>query len=242
MKFGVVFGVLCTGLGLFSCNKRTYNATDLNKDGAGAIQIDAMAFNAVSLWRQGDGAGAPVLNYPDKYEAEQGILNSNSLFYIAKGEYWGKDQNGYDNVFIAKPTEEAYVEDNNLIYSPREGRKLVLRFFEPDKDMRTHAEAVKYCKQKGGRLPTSRELFDFCTAKMTPTKNNMYLKNRCFTPTPIDPDAIYRPASRGLGPIWTASIDVGSPSYAWSFFGESGYIGKTLRTDLILTRCVGRNR
>jgi hypothetical protein len=64
----------------------------------------------------------------------------------------------YENgKFVAAPTSGTSVENDLLVYPARNHRQLKLN----------SAEALSYCKAKEMRLPTVRELFDFCAAGVT---------------------------------------------------------------------------
>lgn len=90
---------------------------------------------------------------------------------------------------------------------------------------KTHAEAVEHCAAKKLRLPTARELFDFCTAgleaKLLPSKIKSWAFNhRC--------EKVYNP--------WSMTLRANNLKQAWV---NAGWPRSTDRTEKNPFYCVG---
>lgn len=149
------------------------------------------------------------------------------MFFVDKLEYW------YYSKFIAVPTLGAKVVNDVLEYPARNGRQLKLKFTAVDEKMRNHKGAAEFCRGDDGhhRLPTARELFDYCTAGI---EGLNYGPN--FEP------GVYPRASRCSGNrVWAASLNAMVREYAWVFDGVAGTVDVIYSGDtpILGVRCVG---
>ena len=94
----------------------------------------------------------------------------------------------------------------------------------------SHADAVAYCKKLDKRLPTTRELFDFCAAGVTEPNYG-----------PSFQSGKYPATARCWGKMlfWSASVDSYDRSYAWLFNGNYGHVSNGNRNKTVGVRCVG---
>ncbi len=76
-------------------------------------KVNPMAFNALQLWREGN--TAPILDYPADYDAQNGKIDPDGVFYVEKATY-----NNETN-FKGKPTMGAKVVGDVLTYPTKEG-------------------------------------------------------------------------------------------------------------------------
>lgn len=225
MQHKPLTGLLCLVVSLVSCKERNYsdsetrNAQATKGSTSETAQVNPMAYNAFIIWR--DGKGTPVLNYPTGITTRNGAAEVNESFQIYANEYWTEQF-----VFLGSPTTEAHVSNNILTYPVRHGQQLNLRFKGlSDKKMSQEA-AVKFCQEKGLRLPSARELLDYCTADTEKAANGSYPKHRCTHEK-----------------IWSASVNSRLHDSAWYFDGSAGNINITYggsQTQLNTVQCVGR--
>ncbi|MEY3901729.1 MAG: hypothetical protein RL189_1035 [Pseudomonadota bacterium] len=108
-----------------------------------------------------------------------------------------------------------------------EGRVLSIGFTEIQENevKKTHAEAIEHCAAKNLRLPTARELFDFCTAgleaKLLPSKVKSWaFVHRCVN--------VYHP--------WSMTLRANNLKQAWV---NAGWPRSTDRTEKNPFYCVG---
>lgn len=196
--------------------------TTVTQDKASATVI---AFNAFNIWS--DGSGTETFEYPQGYDVTKGYTNPDGVFYVEPDSYWKNDK------FIGVPTEGAIVVNDVLEYPQKNGKQLKLKFSAKSPYEMNHPDAVKHCKMQGLRLPTIRELFDFCSAGLTrPKFGPNYEKGK------------YPIQGRCSGMfIWSASVHSRSRDRAWIFGGDYGYMD--LKPDSrivgygIRARCVG---
>jgi hypothetical protein len=81
--------------------------------------------------------------------------------------------------------------------------------------------ALVQCKQQGLRLPTVRELFDFCWARTAASSEGHLEKHRC------DPSW-----------VWSASVYSNHRDFAWLFNGDHGNVNFDPRRFAYGVRCV----
>jgi hypothetical protein len=201
-----------------ACQPRAYNNANVasnTNNPKDAKQINAKAFNAFKIWEEG--SGEEMLNYPGDYDQYQAGV-ADGVFYVAKADFL--DTSGMEAKFIGVPTPQVRVEGtegNILTYPLRNGKGLQLKFVARPAttssatvlfgNMMRHLDAATYCTSINMRLPTARELFDFCA---TGTPPNFYGPN--FKPRTYPNNA--RCAGKA---IWSASVDPKLRSKAWSF-------------------------
>lgn len=209
------FGILAVVAS--SCKARKVSdESGIDQVNAKVSQVDATAFNAYQIWR--DGKGRKITEYPGFYEdSEYFSIDSENefygVFYFPRAEF-NKDEN--NSIFVATPTQDAKVEGNLLIYPVRNAQQLKLKFSKREEDsLISHSGAVNYCKSKNLRLPSAREIFDFCATGVTEIKyGNVFLEKypknaRC---------------NDGKDEIWTSSLWSFRTSYAWTFSQHFGVL------------------
>lgn len=189
-------------------------------DDAIVTQVNPKAFNAFSIWH--DGQGSEILNYPEHYGAE--LPQPDEVFYILRSEY---ELNGR---FLGTPTEGAKVENDLLEYPVRNGRQLKIKFTPISDRAMQHGQAMRYCSTQGRRLPTVRELFDFCAAGVIEPNYGPNFK-------------IYKyPTNARCGgtSLFSASINPGAPfDDAWLFNNNVGGVSIGANYYDYGVRCVG---
>jgi hypothetical protein len=227
MNLFLATGMSCVLGVLASCTERRYQGSESSDvNDRPSSQVNSQAFNAFNIWR--DGKGIEISDYPRNFQSTTGVVNSDGVFFFAEGMFWKKGDDGVRN-FIAVPTEGAKVEGDVLIYPPRSGKQLKLKFSPMNQDTASHGEAVQKCKDKNMRLPTVRELFDFCAAGVTEPKFGPNFKSGAYP----------KSARCGGNRFWSASVDSDARDYAWLFDGVYGYVTINYR-DIIGfgVRCV----
>lgn len=193
-----------------------------------SVQIDALALNAFLVWLYGN--ANPQYKYPPGYQKLSGDAESDQVFYLRRN-----DVNTEDGYLVLRSTEGAKVEGDLLKYSEYNGRRLDLRFSSLSVEKMKHAEAIKYCEKKKQRLPSLRELFDFCTAdtKFVPLKElagglsikDTFPESRCRE--------IY---------IWSSTVSADRRGLAWAFNGYGGRPSVQMRYEKAASvRCVSGN-
>ena len=193
-------------------------------------QVNSKAFNAYNIWR--DGQQAEMLDYPQGWEQSSGVDTSpEDVFTVAMIKYWSNDPN-YPRPIMGIPTEGASVVDDVLEYPVRDGKQLKLKFEAKAIESMTHYKAAQYCKDLGLRLPTVRELFDYCAAGVKePNYGPNFQLNypstaRCWTPV--------------VTMYWSASVVSDDREYAWVFEARKGYVNTWDRASTYgRVRCVG---
>jgi hypothetical protein len=213
VRNGLRFSAICVALAFI-----TFAIGKVTKE-----KVDAKAFNAYVISR--DGTKIAVYDYPSGYGEYGPATAPDEIFYV-------------DN-FKPKTDLGAAVNHSKLSYRGYE-RDLDLRFSSPSMFARNHAEAQKYCSEQGARLPTIRELFDYCTAGTKEATYGDYPNQRC-----------------GQVAIWSASVKSDNRKLAWMFCDEAcsnaklpddlkdlprGYPptepGKHHRSEKAMVRCV----
>lgn len=193
-----LIALVSVGILSISCNPRAFNSAETKSPVAGgsAGDVNPMAFNALKIW---NGEVAPdgsqvkeVLEYPThplSYHSYQGKPDVDEVFYTAGKEYHptvtkpasgtgvGSAEMGYPQIQLTEGLRiERDGEDEILVYpvNRKSGKSLRLRFTKEDSQVTNQEAAVKYCASRNLRLPTSREVFDFCTADTPGLLNQKY--------------------------------------------------------------------
>jgi hypothetical protein len=192
------------------------------------MQVDSDGFDAFLVWRDGRGLNGTngVFDYPARYKlVDFGETRADSVFFDKFEEYFK------DGRLSSKPTSGAIVTGSIvskrnasgvLWYPLREGRSLNLSFTSRTAGATRHETARVYCKEIGGRLPTIRELFDFCAAGTEINKKGLFTSHRCTDDC-----------------VWSASIDADAQGNAWLFSGYVGIPGIRSRiSEFCRVRCV----
>lgn len=226
MRIFLAAELICSACALVQCTPRQFNSESGVKNATnGVTQVNPMAFNAFDIWR--DGRDAEMLAYPQGYDDDsyQNQATRDGVFYVDRAEYWTPYK------FTGDTTEGAKVVGDVLEYPVNNGRQLKLRFTEQSKNTMTQVVAMRQCKKQGLRLPSVRELFDFCSAGVTYDPNGS--------------DRKYPESARcGHFDIWSASLEPVNTSLAWLFAGSYGHgnVGLNNRSeayDSYRMRCVG---
>lgn len=226
MRLFLASGILFFGLLTGACKSREFNTSkvkndiETNKPG-GSVAVNANAFNAFNLWR--DGKGDPIMNYPKGYVEDEGKTSPDGVFYVPRSEYYSPDK------FVGTTTEGAKVEGDLLIYPIKDGRTLTVKFHPLQEYAVSHAQAAGDCKRKGLRLPHIQELYDFCAAGTQKDKDGHHPDNRCR-------DKNIRNAI-GVN-HWSASVNADDFSGGWDF-GRTAVGTRYRRIDISGVRCVG---
>lgn len=120
-----------------------------------ATSINPMAFNAFNIWQSGD--NSEILEYPKQWDGRHPNKQPDNVFLV--------DANYYetDSRFTLVPTEGARVINDTLVYPQKDGRQLRLQFYPLPLEVSLNY-ASQICANKGWRLATARELFDFCAS------------------------------------------------------------------------------
>jgi hypothetical protein len=216
MLNALVLGIAAASVMLVSCVKpqSEKNVGSAQITSSATKMINPAAFNAFLLWK--DGGSSEILEYPADYDGER-ITDPDGVFYVLKSEYYDESD------FIGSPTKGVVVQANVLTYPARQNRQLVLRFSNIAPNPMHHKAAMTYCRDSGLRLPTARELFDYCTAA-----NNSACANRL---------------------LWSASLDRRDTFYSLQVDGSKQQVNFAFRKDcaqfpdLCKTKnvvCVGR--
>jgi hypothetical protein len=148
------------------------------------------------------------LDYPQGWEVTSGRINSDGVFYFVEQEFWHGDK------FIFVPTEGAEVEGDTLDYPLRNGKLLKLKFTPTTGKEMTHPDAAEHCKDLGLRLPTARELFDFCAVGVEGPNYGPGFRWESYPRT-----------ARCYGQfLWSASVNSSGRVSAWQFSGGPGNV------------------
>jgi hypothetical protein len=222
MRILFATGMACVACALVQCKPREFNNDSGVKNADPAVcppQVNPNAFNAYNMWL--DGSCDPVLNPPQDYE---NITSQEDGVFYESGKAYSSMKNNQQPILIGVPTAGAAVEGDLLVYPARGKRTLKLRFAPPSATKNSQSDAVKHCSEKGLRLPTIRELFDFCVADTPKSADGSYPKNRCGSS------------------LLSASVFSHSRSNAWIFDSSSGHVSNVaIRFDPhgVGVRCVG---
>lgn len=220
---------------LVQCKPRQFNDNSAVKESVTNTsgQVDPKYFNAFDMWEKGDQSGSLRDTYPTDYKLMEGSRSSDNIFYVAYKEFipnpnsffGGKPTVGarVEGPVLGEPKKKAAKAEGVLIYPEKNGRTLRLKFSALSERGMYHDEARDFsAPEKGLRLPTARELLDFCTAGLTPNKEGKSEQHRCGF----------------LDSTWTASVLADSISSAWVFNGYIYELGQTDRENPVNVRCV----
>jgi hypothetical protein len=207
---------------VFGCKTRGQNA------GLDSTVVQKIVpFNAYNIWR--DGGGEAVLTYPDDFDVREGQARTDGFHFVEWSEFWGKTKED----FLGVPTTGVTVKKDTLVYPPNEksGEILKLRFTSETFRHFGFDKARSYCSERGMRLPTIRELFDFCTAGLVganygPGFDELYTypeKAQCYR--------------KGY---WSTSLVSETRNVVWTFYGEKGTAEPSARfgSSVMKVRCV----
>lgn len=242
MRASSVTGIVGVSCLLVQCTQRDFNNHSETKDetsGTAVAQVNPLAFNAFDLYRSGQ--GTEILDYPKGWEVystsdwNEPSPKSDGVFYDDPAAWRRQDGARYLG-FTGVPTEGARVEGDVLEYPVRNGKQLKLRFvvdFNQNRELQLelkHNEAAEYCRKQGRRLPTARELFDYCaTGVSEPNYGPNYVSGRYPSTARCREDYAF----------WSATLYAKSRDSAWQFLnGSLGTFG--LRYNTYPVMCVGK--
>jgi len=258
MQYVSLFALVGMGILSFSCKPRAFNSAETKSSmGQGSAgDVNAMAFNALKIWNgetASDGSQVKeTLEYPThplSYQSHQGKPDADEVFYSAGNEYvpavitppsatGASAEMGYPKIQLTEGLRvERDGEDEILVYpvNKKSGKSLRLRFTKEDSQVTNQEAAVKYCSSKNMRLPTSREVFDFCTAEIPGLLNGKYYAAK-YPETG-------RCAERF---VLSATVNANRLTHSFRFEGWYGLMKTATRSPNValdpgaVTRCVGR--
>jgi hypothetical protein len=193
-------------------------------------EVNPAAFNAFERWRLGlrKGQGVEALGYPADWKITNQKRTADEVFYASESAYykWENGESNFESILkwpfrnlppfnepVSEaenasamrgiPTEGAKLVGDVLEYPSRNGLRLTLKFSAPyTKTGLSQFEAADYCAKQHLRLPTIRELFDFCKAGVSDARKqtNSVCAGRDFM---------------------SASTDIGSGNNVWCFNGKT---------------------
>jgi hypothetical protein len=259
MLYASLIALIGMGILSVSCKPREYNSAETKSSVSqgSAGEVNAMAFNALKIWNGEvlpDGSPAKeILEYPThplSYNSYQGKPDADEVFYSAGSEYVpavitpasvtgvGSAEMGYPNIQLTEGLQvEKDREDEILVYpaNKKSGKSLRLRFTKEDSQVTNQEAAVKYCASRNMRLPTSREVFDFCTADILGQ-----LKGKYYA-------AQYPETGRCAKRfVLSATVNIYRLTHSFRFEGWNGLMKTATRSPSAVhdpgtvTRCVGR--
>lgn len=200
-----------------------------NGDGLREVASDGVFFSSRKDWfttveyqkdkaaggaDQGDGVYAPV---------DEGSLGGQGKMDIESAE-----PTKYAKV---SGTDASNKKSGGVLTYELEGRVLKLKFTELQDNgvKKTHAEAIEHCAAQNLRLPTARELFDFCTvgieSKLIP---NSKVKSWAF---------VHR--CENASNVWSMTLRANNLKEAWV---NAGWPRSTARTEKNPFYCVGYSK
>lgn len=231
-------GLSLLALSVFGCKAQhsIENSTAKDISVACSGQIDPKFFNAFDRWDRGNQVDErdSFEVYPGDYSSSEGGRKADNIFFVDTAVFSPDGER-----FTGRPTPGARVEgpisesvdskkaakmEGTLVYPEKSGRTLTLNFTALSKDEMNHERAQNHCaKEKGLRLPTARELLDFCTAGFELADEGRFLKHRCGYLSSY---------------TWTASVSSSSVTSAWLFIGDVGILNTNHRGNPNYVRCV----
>lgn len=227
MKLVLLAGCVSASLLVVSCKSRELGGSSAPSSTTTGTALKPPPFNAFQLWESG-GQGVSFTQYPPSYEVLQGATEADGFFFVSKEGYFADVEAVPGSArFTGTPTAGASVNaaGDTLTYpaDANQGRtqELRLTFSEPSGELMSQVEAAKHCTGKL-RLPTARELFDFCAAGTTPNAQGQFSASRC-----------------AQGWLWSASVSSAVRGFAWAFTGELGTVSILDRSERRAVRCVG---
>jgi hypothetical protein len=257
MRYVSLVALVSVGILSVSCKPREYNSAETKS--SLDREVNAMAFNALKIW-SGDVAtdGSPlkeILDYPAhplSYHSYQGKADADEVFYSDGAAYnptvitpvnpsdtrVGSAEYGYPKIQLTQGLRVVKDgEDEILVYpvNKTSGKFLQLRFAKENTQITNQQAAEKHCASSNQRLPTSREVFDFCTAETPDLLSGKYYAAKY-------PES-GRCAKRF---VLSATVSTRDLSRSFRFEGWGGLLKSATRSPNAaydrgaVTRCVGR--
>ncbi|NBX16135.1 MAG: hypothetical protein EBR09_02090 [Proteobacteria bacterium] len=228
------------------CKKREFNSgaeikADLESTSNG------LPFNALKVIE--DPKTAPITAYPKNFGKPgvniikpdgNGLLSvaSDQVFFSSMKDWFGsttvevnKVKKTFEYQLQATPTTYVTVTDDDendgqgggVLTYKLDGRTLEIKVSEVQDTEMNHTDAINACASKQLRLPTARELFDFCFAGREKPAN----------PAPMNP-LNTRCTFRYN---WTTTLKADNREHAWA---AGNWITWHDRRNILPFRCVGR--
>lgn len=148
------------------------DAQSTSDAGSDTSKQNVLEFNAFDIWF--NGSSQSISEYPQWYAGPRVTnLQKDRLFVDDRSDYETNSQ------FTGKATEGAVVEANVLKYPNKDGRTLQLSFSPASDIGMQQYNVVSYCSGLNMRLPTARELLDYCAAGLTYKVWNYPANGRC---------------------------------------------------------------
>jgi len=247
MKVLFSLQILVTLLAMTSCKQSASLDNGVMSSRTEAIEkVNPFLPNAFLVWRDGVDPDTrfpqEYYRFPLEYNSKKGPNKPDQFFFIpADTEFLSKDANR-NRVVTGVHTAGIQVLGDVLTYPPKDGRTLSLRFLEPIMERpsgpfsqkivkeNTFKWAQESCDKAGGRLPSARELFDFCVGGQDVKKNanGYYVASPCRhreLKRGEDTDIILRgPFATRLEdtdlPLWSFTLDSTDMGAAWIFSGS----------------------
>ena len=116
------------------------------------------------MWQGTQTAALPALpgsfwNFKHSFDAKV-----DGAFYVAGEDFYADGDLKSVLKFNATPTTGiTIVNKDTLVYPAKNGKELRIRFLPVVSDKMALQDAARHCEKMDNRLPTARELFDFCT-------------------------------------------------------------------------------
>lgn len=208
--------------------------SDVGLSSGNKLPYDILVKRETGSWLKNRSEGA--LTYPSGYLEVDDSGNRtkfDDVFYVDDASIIKEDGQPW---FLAETTPGAAVDGDILTYPKKHGIQVKIKFWPfnnfEDREYK-HITAAKHCHEHGLRLPTSRELLDFCTAGTRKNAEGLYDKHRCKGAPSL------APAGRSdLVLYWSASITKAN-TFAWAFEQDRGVINSMYRYGFGRARCVG---
>lgn len=244
-QFLLFTAALSVTLSNTACKKRDFNsASDIKADFESSPTV--LPYNALKVLE--DPKTAPLTAYPKNFGKPginiikpdgNGILavESDQVFFSAMKDWFGSktlDVQGskkkVDYQLQATPTSYVTVkaDDENdgqsvgLLTYKIDGRTLDIKVSEVQDTEMSHTDAISACARKNLRLPTARELFDFCFAG----------REKLSDPSPMNP--LNTRCSFRYN--WTTTLKADNRADAWAV---GNWITWHDRRNILPFRCVG---
>jgi hypothetical protein len=228
MRFFAVSAFLLVGTLAVSCKPRAFNEGNQvsSANDSAASTVNPRAYNAYVMWQNGEKVAWGALP-PDFWNFKQVSDNRpDHVFYVHSDEFFTNGDFESWNNFIAAPTVGASVSGIELTYPQKNGKSLTLKFSPQSSETMSLEDAVTYCRMKNNRLPTARELFDFCTAGVSgPNYGNGFQLAKY-------------PKDGRCGEVWSGSLLTSARDQAWKFGSNMGYMTPIARSWKLGVRCV----